>query len=577
MADSTSVADAATVPSAAQLERAEKFTREPFVLRRRGSRDRARRRVRRAGARSTPRWPSSRAAQRCPSIEWQPPLFAAARARAPAVRGGAAPRRRHAAHRPPGRRAVGHADRAAGRGPAHTATARWPRPRRPSWRSTTRKRRLGLGREPTDDEEPDAEAEAGAEPDDEDDDEDDDELDSEFEGDAELESAAAPEVDEDDDELDEIEAEVEVEDDEPVEDMPPDDEDEDDEPEVDEDVVEGAAEDPNAVKRFWFEHATGAGKTVAAMGFVEASRTGGVLILTHRRNLVDQFHGELRDRGYAKRITPALLDDATTRATAPSRSRPTSGSCATPGASRRLHDRHLRRGPHRAGREDVGRDPRVDRPDLRRHDRDRRADRPPRHRPVPDPDLALRPRPGRAARRDRAAALHAHPARAGRADDRQGAAAPRRGRRRVRPGDAGRAARPDAVQLRDRRPLQDALQRRARRRLRGRRPPRLQRRRGVPRPGHQGRSGVGRDAQATSWPRSSPATSAATSTCSSTRSCWPRAGTHRARRSACTWRRPRPSASTSSASAASRAATRARRRASSSTSSIPPTRTTTRS
>src|SRR5262245_20452931 len=35
-----------------------------------------------------------------------------------------------------------------------------------------------------------------------------------------------------------------------------------------------APEDPNAAKRFWFEHATGAGKTVAALGFVEASRTG---------------------------------------------------------------------------------------------------------------------------------------------------------------------------------------------------------------------------------------------------------------------------------------------------------------
>jgi ribonuclease E len=68
-----------------------------------------------------------------------------------------------------------------------------------------------------------------------------------------------------------------------------------------------APEDPNAAKRFWFEHATGAGKTVAALGFVEASRTGGILILTHRRNLVDQFHGELRDRGYGKRISPALL------------------------------------------------------------------------------------------------------------------------------------------------------------------------------------------------------------------------------------------------------------------------------
>src|SRR3954447_14653529 len=84
------------------------------------------------------------------------------------------------------------------------------------------------------------------------------------------------------------------------EDEPPD--------EVDEDVADGV-DDPNAHKRFWFEHATGAGKTVAAMGFVEASRTGGILILTHRRNLVDQFNGELRDRGYADRATPPLLTD----------------------------------------------------------------------------------------------------------------------------------------------------------------------------------------------------------------------------------------------------------------------------
>ncbi len=77
---------------------------------------------------------------------------------------------------------------------------------------------------------------------------------------------------------------------------------------VDADVQE-APEDPNADKRFWFEHATGAGKTVAALGFVEASRTGGVLILTHRRNLVDQFNGELRDRGYRDRISAPLLGD----------------------------------------------------------------------------------------------------------------------------------------------------------------------------------------------------------------------------------------------------------------------------
>src|SRR5215210_4126943 len=55
-----------------------------------------------------------------------------------------------------------------------------------------------------------------------------------------------------------------------------------DEPD-DEEALAEAPEDPNAAKRFWFEHATGAGKTVAALGFVEASRTGGILILTHRR------------------------------------------------------------------------------------------------------------------------------------------------------------------------------------------------------------------------------------------------------------------------------------------------------
>ena len=66
-------------------------------------------------------------------------------------------------------------------------------------------------------------------------------------------------------------------------------------------------EDPGADRRFWFEHATGAGKTVAALGFAEASRTGGIIILTHRRNLVDQFLGELRSRGYKNRIAPALL------------------------------------------------------------------------------------------------------------------------------------------------------------------------------------------------------------------------------------------------------------------------------
>ncbi|HEV2724035.1 MAG TPA: DEAD/DEAH box helicase family protein, partial [Thermoleophilaceae bacterium] len=102
-------------------------------------------------------------------------------------------------------------------------------------------------------------------------------------------------------------AEVEIEGDEELaeEDEPRDwDQGEDDEGEANSGA---ASDDSNAARRFWFEHATGAGKTVAALGFVEASRTGGVLILTHRRNLVDQFNGELADRGYKKRVRSALL------------------------------------------------------------------------------------------------------------------------------------------------------------------------------------------------------------------------------------------------------------------------------
>ncbi|HEX4282632.1 MAG TPA: DEAD/DEAH box helicase family protein [Solirubrobacteraceae bacterium] len=119
-----------------------------------------------------------------------------------------------------------------------------------------------------------------------------------------LASPAIPHEENSDDDLDDGSDEDlddgEAEDEEPV--------DWQDEGELDEDVqLDEAPDDPNADRRFWFEHATGAGKTVAALGFVEASRTGGVLILTHRRNLVDQFNGELRDRGYRDRITGPLL------------------------------------------------------------------------------------------------------------------------------------------------------------------------------------------------------------------------------------------------------------------------------
>jgi ribonuclease E len=154
------------------------------------------------------------------------------------------------------------------------------------------------------------ETEPDAAPEDDDEDEDDD-LDDYDEDDDDLEPVqrAAPDEDEDDDELEEEDEEPDDEPDDEPEDEPESDEeprDWVDEGEEDEDVGD-QPEDPNAAKRFWFEHATGAGKTVAALGFVEASHTGGVLILTHRRNLVDQFNGELRDRGYAKRISRPLL------------------------------------------------------------------------------------------------------------------------------------------------------------------------------------------------------------------------------------------------------------------------------
>ena len=62
--------------------------------------------------------------------------------------------------------------------------------------------------------------------------------------------------------------------------------------------------DPGAIRRYRFRHPTASGKTIAAAGFVEAARTIGVLILTHRRLLVTQFNRELKDEGYGDRITP---------------------------------------------------------------------------------------------------------------------------------------------------------------------------------------------------------------------------------------------------------------------------------
>jgi ribonuclease E len=65
--------------------------------------------------------------------------------------------------------------------------------------------------------------------------------------------------------------------------------------------------DPGASRRYRFRHPTASGKTIAAAGFVEAARTLGVLILTHRRLLVTQFHRELTDEGYGDRFADAIL------------------------------------------------------------------------------------------------------------------------------------------------------------------------------------------------------------------------------------------------------------------------------
>jgi len=65
-------------------------------------------------------------------------------------------------------------------------------------------------------------------------------------------------------------------------------------------------EDPGAVRRFRFRHPTASGKTIAAAGFVDAARTLGVLILTHRRLLVSQFDRDLKSEGYGERFSPAI-------------------------------------------------------------------------------------------------------------------------------------------------------------------------------------------------------------------------------------------------------------------------------
>ena len=133
-------------------------------------------------------------------------------------------------------------------------------------------------------------------------------------------------------------------------------------PELDDELPEPlpVEQDPGAVRRYRFRHPTASGKTIAAAGFVEAARTEGVLILTHRRLLVDQFRRELTEHGYGDRLprrdprgphrtAPVEPDhDPDLRLVRAARRRD---------RARRLPARDLRRGAHRARREDLGRDP----------------------------------------------------------------------------------------------------------------------------------------------------------------------------------------------------------------------------
>jgi ribonuclease E len=77
----------------------------------------------------------------------------------------------------------------------------------------------------------------------------------------------------------------------------------DDEPEEEEEYT---GPDPGAIRRYRFRHPTASGKTIAAAGFVEAARTLGVLILTHRRLLVSQFQRDLTTEGYCDRFSPPV-------------------------------------------------------------------------------------------------------------------------------------------------------------------------------------------------------------------------------------------------------------------------------
>ena len=199
-------------------------------------------------------------------------------------------------------------------------------------------------------------------------------------------------------------------------------------------------EDPGASRRYRFRHPTASGKTIAAAGFVEAARHLGVLILTHRRLLVDQFRRDLTTEGYGDRLT-----DAIEAGKEPLRADPltiqTYAWFARHGneLSRTAYQLVICDEAHTALGEKTSTAIRtLLRAALHRHDRDGAADREAGLRRLPGVGRRPAAHGRRPARADRAPSLAARPA-----SRRDQLRADRR--RRLRGAGAGRGARPHAL------------------------------------------------------------------------------------------------------------------------------------
>ena len=306
-------------------------------------------------------------------------------------------------------------------------------------------------------------------------------------------------------------------------------------------------------------------------GFVEAARTLGILILTHRRLLVAPVQPRPHDRGLRR----PLRRRRSCAASAPPRDEPDHDpdvrvvrAPRRRDLARRVPPRDLRRGAHGARREDLARRSAAFHEPLyigMTATEQLIAKQVSDVFPASVDDLPL----AEAARRGLIAplrSLRVPPVAAinSRADR----------RRRLRPGSAGAALDHQALNLAAASPLPRPLRQHARHRLRRRRRPRVPPGAGVPRRRDQG-GGRLRPHAAGAARRDARGLRARRDQRADQRDAARRRLELAARdRRACTSRRPRRAASTSSGSGGSCACTRARRRASSSTSSPRARRTT---